>query len=77
MCVDFDVRDKRRWTLLLKEAQLWIMDSFTAELQIIAETLMQCYISPNLMKKQTHPNLGRSEGEYIFSTFPFLGELFL
>ncbi len=22
------------------------------------ETLMQCYISPNLMKKQTHPNLG-------------------
>ncbi len=29
----------------------------------IAETLMQCYISPNLMKKQTHLHLGWPEGE--------------
>ncbi len=35
----------------------------------IAETVMQCYISPNLMKKQTH--LGYPEGEHIFSKFIF------
>ncbi len=35
----------------------------------IAETLMQCYISPNLMKKQTHLHLGWPEGENIFWTF--------
>ncbi len=43
----------------------------------IAETVKQCYISPNLMKKQTHPNLGWPEGEDIFSKCSFLGELFL
>ncbi len=31
----------------------------------IAEQVMQCYISPNLMNKQTHPNLGWPEGEGI------------
>ncbi len=30
-----------------------------------------------LMKKQSHLHLGWPEGEYIFSTFSFLGELFL
>ncbi len=39
----------------------------------IAETVMQCYISPNLMKKQTHPNLGWPEGEHIFSNCFFGG----
>ncbi len=34
---------------------------------------MQSHISPNLMKKQTHPNLGWTEGERI----KFLGELIL
>ncbi len=77
MCVDFDVRDKRKMTLSQKEAKLWIMDSFTVELQIIDEQVMQCNISPNLMKKQTHLHLGRAEGECFFSTFSFLGELFL
>ncbi len=43
----------------------------------IAETLMQCYISPNLMKKQTHPNLVWPEDEHIFSEYSFLAELFL
>ncbi len=38
----------------------------------IAETVMECYISTNLMKKQTHPNLGWPERECSFS-----GELFL
>ncbi len=33
----------------------------------IAEQVMQCYISPNLMKKQTHLHLGWPEGEHIFS----------
>ncbi len=43
----------------------------------IAEQVMQCYISPNLMKKQTHLHLGWPEGEDIFSQFKFLDELFL
>ncbi len=33
----------------------------------IAETVMQCYISPNLMKNQTHIHLGWPEDEHIFS----------
>ncbi len=31
-----------------------------------AEQVMQCYISPNLMKKQTHLHLGWPEGESMF-----------
>ncbi len=38
---------------------------------------MQRHISPNLMKKQTHPVLGCPEFEYIFSTFSLLSELSL
>uniref|UniRef100_A0A9J7YGA6 WH1 domain-containing protein n=1 Tax=Cyprinus carpio carpio TaxID=630221 RepID=A0A9J7YGA6_CYPCA len=34
------------------------------------ETLMQCYISPNLMKKQTHLHLGWPESEDIFREQP-------
>ncbi len=37
----------------------------------IAETLMQRHISTNLMKKQTHPNLGWPEGECIYWYFSF------
>ncbi len=36
--------------------------------------VMQYYISPNLMKKQTHLHLGWSESEHIFSQFSFLDE---
>ncbi len=43
----------------------------------IAETLMQCYISPNLMKKQTHPNLEWPKDENMLSKYSFLGELSL
>ncbi len=39
----------------------------------IAETLMQCYISPNLMKKQTHLHWIACG----FSPFPYLAKLFL
>ncbi len=71
----------------LEEALLWIMDSYfagsnsmnlTAPIHCsasIAETVMQCYISPNLMKKQTHPNLSWTEGEEICSKHSFLHEL--
>ncbi len=41
----------------------------------IAETLMQRHISTNLMKKQTHPNLGCPEDEHNFSKCSFLSEL--
>ncbi len=44
----------------------------------IGEQVMECYISLNLMKKQTHPHLGWPEGEDIFSKCSFFfGELFL
>ncbi len=42
----------------------------------IGEQVMQCYIYPNLMKKQTHLHLGRLEGEDMFSIFSLLGENF-
>ncbi len=32
----------------------------------IAEQVMECYISANLKKKQTHLHLGCPEDEYIF-----------
>ncbi len=37
---------------------------------------MQCYISPNLMKKQTDLHFGWPEDEYIFSKYLFFGELY-
>ncbi len=41
---------------------------FTAEHPLLRHW---CYVSPNLMKKQTHPNLGWPEGvsKFIFSSF--------
>ncbi len=43
----------------------------------IGEQVTECYISPNLMKKQTHLHLGWLEGEYTVSRLNFLVELFL
>ncbi len=43
----------------------------------IGEQMMQCYIYPNLMKKQTYQRLGWPCRGYIFSQFACLGELFL
>ncbi len=37
----------------------------------IDEQVMQCYISPNLMKKQTHLHLGWPDVEDIFNKFSF------
>ncbi len=43
----------------------------------IAEQVMECYISQNLMKKQNHLLLEWPEAEYILTKFSFLGELLL
>ncbi len=45
----------------------------------IGEQVLEYYVhfSQSVpMKKQTHLHLGYAEGEYIFSKFSFLGELF-
>ncbi len=34
MCVDFDVRDNRRWTFSLEETLLWLMDSYFSALMM-------------------------------------------
>ncbi len=43
----------------------------------IAEQVMQCYISPNLMKKQTHLHLGCFRMKTFSSNLHFWGELVL
>ncbi len=42
----------------------------------IGKKVMKCYISPNLMKKQTHLHLGWPESMNVFR-FLFVGELLL
>ncbi len=57
------------WIIVMFLSAVWTL-ILTAPIHCrasIAETLMQCYISPNLMKKQTHLHLGWPEGEHIFS----------
>ncbi len=43
----------------------------------IGEQVMQCYISPNLMKKRTRLHLGWTKGEDIVSKCSVLSELLL
>ncbi len=67
------------WIILMFLSAVWTL-ILTAPIHCrasIAEEVMQCCISPNLMKKQTHLHLGCLEGEDIFSSSTFLGELFL
>ncbi len=74
-CVDYDLRNNRRWTFSLEETLLWIRDKkisvdylwiivisavwtliLTAPIHCrgsIGEQVIQCYISPNLIKKLT------------------------
>ncbi len=55
------------WIIVMFLSAVWTL-ILTAPIHCrasIAETLMQRHISSNLMKKQTHPDLGWSEGEYI------------
>ncbi len=47
---------------------------FTAEHPLVSKWF-KCYISPNLIMKQTHLYLGWPEGAYIFSKCSFLGEI--
>ncbi len=63
------------WIIVMFLSAVWTL-ILTAPIHCrasIAETLMQWHISPNLMKKQTHLNLGLPEGEDIFSQFSFFG----
>ncbi len=67
------------WIIVMFLSAVWTL-ILTAPIHCrgsTAEQVMECYISPNLMKKQTHPNLAWLEGVHIFSKFSFLGELFL
>ncbi len=67
------------WIIVMFLSAVWTL-ILTAPIHCrasIAETLMQCYISPNLMKIQTHLHLKWPEHEHIFSKFSFLYELFL
>ncbi len=61
------------WIIVMFLSAVWTL-ILTAPIHCrasIAETLMQRHISTNLMKKQTHPNLGWPEGEHIFGKFSF------
>ncbi len=56
------------WIIVMFLSAVWTL-ILTAPIHCrasIAETLMQRHISTNLMKKQTHPNLGWSEDISIF-----------
>ncbi len=65
------------WGLLRCSYQTLILTAPIHCRATISETVMQCYISPNLMKKQTHLYLKWHKGEHIFSTFKFLAEFYL
>ncbi len=56
------------WIIVMFLSAVWTL-ILTAPIHCrasIAETLMQRHISTNLMKKQTHPDLGWSEDIFIF-----------
>ncbi len=59
------------WIIVMFLSAVWTL-ILTAPIHCrasIAEQVMQCYISPNLMKKQTRLHPGWLEREYIFSYF--------
>ncbi len=66
------------WIIVMFLSAVWTL-ILTAPIHCRASTseqLMECYIYPNLMKKQTHLHLGWPEDEYIFRSFSFMSELF-
>ncbi len=68
ICLLKTLTDGLVWIIVTFLSAVWTL-ILTAPIHCrasIAETLMQCYISPNLMKKQTHPHLGWPEGEDIY-----------
>ncbi len=61
------------WIIVMFLSAVWTL-ILTAPIHCrasIAETVMQCYISPNLMKKQTHLHLGWPKD--IFQQIKFFG----
>ncbi len=57
------------WIIVMFLSAVWTL-ILTAPIHCrgsIGEQVMECYISPNLMKKQTHLHLGWPDGECIFS----------
>ncbi len=61
------------WIIVMFLSAVWTL-ILTAPIHCrasIAETLMQRHISPNLMKKQTHPNLGCPQRIFFKQTFIF------
>ncbi len=66
------------WIIVMFLSAVWTL-ILTAPIHCrasIGEQVMQCYISPNLMKKQTHLHLGWTESEDIFiSVNYFLKEI--
>ncbi len=78
ICFSFCLQDFNCWT-----GVVWIVMFLSAVWTLIltapihcrastAEQVMQCYISPNLMKKQTHLHLGWSEGDKFSSMALYL-----
>ncbi len=58
------------WIIVMFLSAVWTL-ILTAPIHCrgsIAEQVMECYISPNLMKKQTHLHLGWPQGEHIFTS---------
>ncbi len=56
------------WIIMMFLSAVWTL-ILTAPIHCrisIDEQVMECHISPNLMKKQTHLHLGWPESEYIF-----------
>ncbi len=68
------------WIIVMFLSVVWTL-ILTAPIHCrasIAEQVIQCYISPNLMKKQTHLHPGKhTEGEDMFSKGLFVCELFV
>ncbi len=67
------------WIIVMFLSAVWTL-ILTAPIHCrgsIAEQVMQCYISPNLMEKQTRLHLGWPEGEDIVSKCSVLAELLL
>ncbi len=65
------------WIIVMFLSAVWTL-ILTAPIHcraFIAEQAMQCYISPNLMKKQTHLHIRWPESEDIFSKFYILREM--
>ncbi len=61
------------WIIVMFLSAVWTL-ILTAPIHCrgsIAEQVMQCYISTNLMKKQTNLHLGWPEDEYILGDYSF------